>query len=137
MHHGYMYNGAYEANYPSLRPGATAYTATDGTMRPLPEWSEKIDGIRVGYMEKSGKKFFAVRVQYGDHDIVLDKPIALNPLTHMGNRRFSSDPTIVGDEEASALLDDMIRHNPSKEPELALMINRINQVRRANRDSAE
>ena len=55
----------------------------------------------------------------------------------MGNRRFSADPTVVGDEEASAMLDDIIRDNPEKQPELAMMINRINQIRREPRGRAE
>ena len=137
MHHAYMYNGAFEKNYSTLQPGATAYVGTDGKPRPLPAWPDEIDGVRVGYMEKSGKKFFAVRVQYEDHDIVLENPIALDPLVHMGNRRFAADPTLVGDEEASQLLDDIIRDNPDRQPELAMLINRINQTRRANRGSAE
>jgi hypothetical protein len=133
MHHAYMYNGAFEKNHPSLKPGATSYIGTDGETRPLPAWPDKIDGVRVGYMEKAGKKFFAVRVQFDNDDIVLENPVALDPLVHMGNRRFAADPTLVGDEEASALLDDIIRENPDRQPELAMLINRINQVRRAGR----
>ena len=113
MHHAYMYNGAFEQNYSSLRPGATTYVGTDGGARALPPWPDKIDGVRVSYMEKTGKKFFAVRVQYDNDDIVLENPVALDPLVHMGNRRFAADPTLVGDEEASALLDDIIRDRKS------------------------
>ncbi|MEO7086060.1 MAG: hypothetical protein ABI442_08300 [Gemmatimonadaceae bacterium] len=137
MHHAYMYNGAFEKNYSSLKAGATTYTGTDGETRPLPPWPDAIDGVRVGYMEKAGKKFFAVRVQYDDHDIVLENPVALDPLMHMGNRRFAADPTLVGDEEASQLLDDIIRENPDRQPDLAMLINNINQTRRANRTTAE
>ena len=137
MHHAYMYNGAFEINYTTLRPGAKTYLSTEGEVRPLPVWPDKIDGVRVSYMEKSGKKFYAVRVQYDDHDIVLENPVALDPLAHMGNRRFAADPTLVGDDEASALLDAIIRDNPEKQPELAMMINRINQVRRAARMASE
>jgi hypothetical protein len=133
MRHGYMYNGAFELNYPDLRPGTTTYKTTEGEERPLPEWPEKIDGVRVGYLEKSGKKFYAVRVQYTDHDIVLENPVALDPLRHMNNRRFSPQPIQVTDDEASALIDDIIRDNPEKQPELAMLINRINQTRRASR----
>ncbi|HEX3867438.1 MAG TPA: hypothetical protein VHV78_11835, partial [Gemmatimonadaceae bacterium] len=75
MHHAYMYNGAFETNFSSLRPGAKDYVSTDGTVTGLPNFSSKIDGIRVGYMEKSGKKFYAVRVQYDGHDIVLATPV--------------------------------------------------------------
>jgi hypothetical protein len=87
----------------------------------------------VSYMEKSGKKFFAVRVQYGDHDIVLENPVHLEPELHMNNRRLGPDPLSVTDDEASALLDAVIRDNPDKQPELAIMINEINQKRRAAR----
>ena len=137
MRHAYLYNGAFEKNYSALRPGITTYKSTEGNDRPLPAWPEKIDGIRVAYMEKSGKKFYAVRIQYDDHDVVLENPVYLDPLKHMGNRRFAAEPTIVSDDEASALLDDVIRDNPDKQPELAMMINRINQIRRAARPASE
>ena len=131
MRHAYMYSGAFERNYNSLAPGQSSYQTTDGEERPLPAWPDKIDGVRIGYMEKTGKKFYAVRVQYPDHDIVLENPVALDPLRHMNNRRFTAEPIVVGDDEASTLLDDIIRDNPDKQPELAMMINRINQVRRS------
>ena len=57
MRHGYMYNGGFEKNYSSLKVGTTTYQGSNGEVRPLPEWPAKVDGIRVGYMEKSGKKF--------------------------------------------------------------------------------
>jgi hypothetical protein len=137
MRHGYMYNGAYELNYKDLRPGTTTYVTTDGGSRALPAWPEKYDGVRVGYMEKAGKKFFAVRVQHVGHDIVLENPVAIDPLRHMNNRRFSSDPLPVTDDEASALLDDIIRDNPEKQADLAMMINQINSARRASRKKPE
>jgi hypothetical protein len=137
MRHAYMYNGAFELNYTGLVPTKTTYTSTEGGERPLPDWPEMVDGIRVGYMEKAGKKFFAVRVQYDAHDVVLETPVAIDPMRHMNNRRFSADPTFVSDDEASALLDDIIRDNPDKQSEVALMINRINQIRRAARQTAE
>ncbi len=133
MQHGYMYSGAYELNYPNLRAGTSSYTTTDGEQRALPAWPDDIDGVRVSYMEKSGKKFFAVRLQHADHDIVLENPVAIDPLRHMGNRRFAADAVMVSDDEASALLDDAIRENPDKQSEIALMINRVNQLRRAAR----
>jgi hypothetical protein len=125
MRHGYMYNGAFELNFPDLHPGTTTYKTTDGTERPLPPWPDTVDGIRIAYMEKTGKKFFAVRVQHDQQDI--------DPMRHMNNRRFTAQPTLVNDDEASTLLDDIIRENPDKQTELALMINRINQIRRASR----
>jgi hypothetical protein len=133
MRHGYMYNGAFELNFAGLHPGTTTYKTTDGEERPLPSWPDKVNGVRVGYMEKSGKKFYAVRVQYDEHDIVLENPVALDPLRHMNNRRFSPQPIEVTDDEASSLIDDIIRDNPDKQPELAMLINKINQARRAAR----
>lgn len=137
MRHGYMYNGAFELNFKDLRPGATSYVTTEGATRALPAWPAKYDGVRVGYMEKTGKKFFAVRVQHGPHDIVLENPVYIDPMRHMNNRRFSSDPLPVTDDEVSVLLDDIIRDNPEKQSELALMINQINQARRAARTKGE
>jgi hypothetical protein len=64
---------------------------------------------------------------------VLENPVALDPLRHMNNRRFSPQPIPVTDDEASALIDDIIRDNPEKQPELAMLINGINQTRRASR----
>jgi hypothetical protein len=132
-----MYTGAFELNYTGLTPTKTTYTSTEGDERPLPNWPDRVDGIRVGYMEKSGKKFYAVRVQYDNHDVILENPVAIDPLRHMNNRRFSPKPMVVTDDEASALLDDIIRDNPEKQAEVALMINRINQIRRAARPKAE
>ncbi len=137
MRHAYMYNGGFESNYTALQPGITTYTSSEGDTRPLPEWPDQIDGVRVAYMEKAGKKFYAVRVLYDDHDIVLENPVAMDPLRHMGNRRFSADATVVSDDEASVLLDDVIRDNPEKQPALAMMINRINQIRRDARPTSE
>jgi len=132
-----MYQGAFELNYTGLQPGHSTYKSTEGDERPLPAWPKKADGIRVGYMEKSGKKFFAVRVQFDDHDVVLENPVVIDPLRHMNNQRFSAEPTVVNDDGASALLDDIIRDNPEKQPELAMMINRINQIRRESRKNAK
>jgi hypothetical protein len=137
MRHAYMYNGAFETNYSDLRPGTTTYKTTEGEDRALPPWPDKIDGIRVGFMEKSGKKFYAVRVQYDQHDIVLENPVAIDPMRHTNNRRLSPEALSITDDEASVMLDDIIRDNPDKQPELALMINRINQIRRAARAKSE
>jgi hypothetical protein len=132
-----MYNGAYELNYTALTPNKSTYKTTEGEERPIPAWPDKIDGVRIGYMEKSGKKFFAVRIQYGNHDIVLENPVYVDPMRHMNNRRFSADPSVITDDEASAMLDDMIRDNPEKQPELAELINEINQKRRAAREKSK
>jgi hypothetical protein len=133
MQHAYMYNGAFEGNYPSLKPGAQTFRTGTGAEMPIPPWPEEANGIHVGYMERQGKKFCAVRLQFEDHDVVLHNPVILDRTRHLGNRRFSPKPTVVPDELASALLDDAIAQNPEQSEELALLINRVNQVRRAGR----
>lgn len=135
MRHAYMYNGAFELNFTGLTPNTATYKSTEGEVLPLPAWPEKVDGVRVAYMERNGKKFYAVRIQYGGHDIVLQNPVYIDPLRHMNNRRFSAEATMVTDDEASVLLDDVIRENPEKQPQLAHMINEINQQRRAAREN--
>src|SRR5207237_6755425 len=62
MLHGYMYQGAFERNHESLRPGATTYRARSGAVVVIPEWPRDVNGLRVGYMERRGKRFYAVRV---------------------------------------------------------------------------
>lgn len=133
MRHGYMYGGAFELNYDGLSSGSDSYKSTSGEALPLPTWPDDVDGVRIWYMEKAGKKFYAVRLQFDSHDIVLSHPVAIDPLRHMNNRRFSAQPTLVKDSEVSTLLDDVIRDNPETQPELAMMINRVNQIRRAGR----
>lgn len=133
MRHGYMYQGGFERNYASLRPGTSTYKTSDGRVHELPEWPPEVTGVRVGYMEKRGKKFYAVRVQFEDHDVVLGRPTTIDHLRHMGGRRFTAEPTVVTDDLASALLDDIIELNPEQSGDLALLLNRVNQVRRAAR----
>ena len=133
MQHGLMYQGSFENNQSGLQPGANAFRGTDGTEHRIPEWPKDVDGVKVGYMEKSGKKFYAVRVQFEKHDIILQNPVLLDQTRHLGNKRFAPEPTVVNDTIAEALLDDMIERNPEQKDELALLINRVNQVRRAKR----
>jgi hypothetical protein len=131
MRHALMYQGSFEDNYPSLRPGKTTYHSTDGLERELPAWPTGADGVRIGYMERHGKKFVAVRLQFEEHDIVLQDPLIIDPMLHMGGKRFAPEPTVLEDELASTLLDDVIRQNPEQATDIALLINRVNQVRRS------
>jgi hypothetical protein len=55
----------------------------------------------------------------------------------MGNRRFSPQPVALSDELVSVLLDDILTQNATQQVELALLINRVNQVRRGERDTIE
>lgn len=133
MQHGLMYQGSFESNYSVLQPGATAFRGTDGTEHPIPDWPKDVNGVKVSYMEKSGKKFYAVRVQYEDHDVVLKNPVLLDPMRHLGNKRFARDATMITDKDAETLLDDLMEKNAEQQKELALLVNRVNQVRRSTR----
>jgi hypothetical protein len=130
MRHGLMYQGGFEENFAALERGARSFRASDGSEVGLPDWPESVDGVRFGYMERRGRKFVVVRVQYDEHDVVLRTPVALDRLRHMGNQRFSARPTLITDSCAEALLDDVIERNPEQSTEIALLINRVNQVRR-------
>ena len=137
MRHALVYHGSYELNFDRLAPGATSYTSTDGASRDLEKAPANVDGIVFGYMERAAKKFTVVRVRFEDHDVVLRNPLVLEPMRHMGNRRFSARPVVIQDEFASALLDDIIAANGDQQNELALLLNRVNHVRRGDRESIE
>ena len=130
MLHGLMYQGGFEGNFATLGPGARSFRTSDGAEREIPDWPDSVDGVRFGYMERRGRKFLVVRLQFDEHDIVLRTPVALDRLRHMGNQRFSARPILLTDASASALLDDVIECNPGQSTEIALLINRVNQVRR-------
>jgi hypothetical protein len=120
MRHCLMYHGGFERNFPKLASGATTFEGTDGSPHPVQDAPSEVDGVRVGYMEKAGKKFAAVRVQHGKNDIVLQNELLLDPARHMGHgHRFSPDPTIVDDEAMSTLLGDIMAKNPDQRNELA------------------
>ena len=119
MRHALRYHGAFERNFEGLKPGAQTFEGTEGGEHELPGWPGKADGIRVSYMEKAGKRFAAVRVEYGDADVVLQNEVLIEPGRHMGyGQRFSPEPTEIGDEVARMLIDDIIAHNPDQRAEL-------------------
>jgi len=121
MRHCLTYHGSFERNRESLKPGATTFVGTDGASHPLPQVAADIDGVRVGYMEKPGKKFVAVRVEHGANDVVLENEVLLDPPTHMGyGKRFGPEPTIIDDNEVMArLLSDVMAKNPGQRTELS------------------
>jgi len=95
MQHGLMYQGSFEKNYSGLQPGASDFRGTDNVEHRIPEWPDDVNGVKIGYMEKSGKKFYAVRVQFEGHDIILKNPVLLDPMRHLGNKRFAPEPTTI------------------------------------------
>jgi len=119
MRHCLIYQGGFERNFPNLKAGATSFTGTDGSEHPIGAVPAEVDGVRVSYMEKAGKKFAAVRVQQGSNDVVLKNELLLDPARHMGHgKRFSAEPTIVDDEAMGTLLGDIMAKNPEQRNEL-------------------
>lgn len=120
MRHCLLYAGGFERNFPNLKPGSTTFEGSDGAQHPLPDVSSDVDGVRVHYMEKAGKKFCAVRVQSGKNDIVLKNELLLDQPTHLGHgNRFGPEPTIVTDEVMATLLADIMDKNPDQKMQLA------------------
>ena len=120
MRHCLIYQGGFERNFPNLKPGATTFQGTDGSEHPVPATPDEVDGVSVGYMEKAGKKFAAVRVQQGTNEVVLGHELLLDPARHMGyGKRFSPEPTIIDDEMMGTLLGDIMAKNPEQRNELA------------------
>jgi len=120
MRHCLMYQGGFERNFAKLKPGATTFEGTDGTQHPVPAAPPDVDGVCVGYMEKAGKKFAAVRVQRGKDDVVLKHELLLDPARHMGaGKRFSPEPTMLDDEMMATLLGDILAKNPEQRNELS------------------
>lgn len=120
MRHCLMYQGGFERNFAKLKPGATTFEGTDGTQHSVPPLPSGVDGVCVGYMEKAGKKFAAVRVQRGKDDVVLAHELLLDPARHMGyGKRFSPEPVILDDEMMATLLADIMAKNPEQRNELS------------------
>ena len=137
MLHALIYHGSLELNRPKLAPGATTYLSTDGKSHALAPRPASVGGIVVGYMERAGKKFSAVRIQFEERDIVLGNPVVLDQMRHMGSKRFAAKPVMIDDEHVSQLIDDVITQNPKQAKELALLLNRVNHVRRGDRETIE
>jgi hypothetical protein len=126
MLHALMYHGSFETNFPALKPGARTFRGSDGTDRVLGEWPADVEGLRVGYMERAGKRFVAVRVMDDQADIVVAHELLLDPPSHMGyGKRFSAEPTLIEDDAARQLLDDLIARNPDQRSELEAVKSRM------------
>ena len=121
-----MYHGSYEANFSKMKAGATSFMGSDGSQHEIPDWPDEADGLRIGYMEKAGKRFVAVRVMDDKADIMLGNELLLDPPSHMGyGKRFSHEPTIIEDDTAKQLLNDIIEKNPDQRAELKAIRDRM------------
>jgi hypothetical protein len=79
MRHALMYVGGFERNFPTLTAATSSFTGTDGKEHTYLAWPPSADGLRVGYMEKHGKKFVAVRVGDGVEDVALKNELVMVP----------------------------------------------------------
>ena len=126
MPHAYLYHGGFEQNFALIKPGAKTFKGSDGADHDLPDWPKEATGVRVGYMEKSGKHFVAVRVVYNKTDLILRNEVLIDPTIHLGaGGRFSSDATVVGNTPMRALLAEAIRKNPDRRAELEAISNQL------------
>jgi hypothetical protein len=130
MKHAVVYHGSMEANYSLLEPGGSTFVGTDGQRRALPPVPASTNGIYFGYMERIGKKRFIVLVRYRGAGLVLANPVSLDPIRHLGGQRLVAAPAEIGDELASAILDDVIEANPGQAPGLGELISLVNIDRR-------
>ena len=108
-----MYIGGFERNFPNLTGSTAAFTGTDGKEHPYGAWPPSADGLRIGYMEKHGKKFVAVRVADGASDVVVKNELVMVPGEHFGfGTRLSGEPTLVEDDNAILkLVEDIAKKN--------------------------
>ena len=113
MRHALMYVGGFERNFKNLTTTATTFEGSDGKAHQYPAWPSSANGLRISYMEKSGKKFVAVRVADGTNDVVLQNELVMVPGEHFGfGLHLSGEPTNVEDNIAiMKLLEDIIKKN--------------------------
>ena len=115
MRHCLMYQGGFERNFSNLKPGTNTFTGTDGSEHQLHEVPANVDGARFSYMEKAGKKFAVVRVQFGKDDVVLANELLIDPGRHLGfGNRLSPEPTLIENEFAGTILEDAMAKNPDQ-----------------------
>ena len=135
MQHVIRFEGGFERNFATLSSGAGDYETDAGDRRPVVAWPGEADGLRFGFMEQRGKRFLAVRVRFGEEEIVLRHPVRLDAARHLGGRRFSPRPIPLGDEPAGALLADIIDLNPELRPELTALRRHVRRALAAARPS--
>jgi hypothetical protein len=127
MRHALMYHGGFERNVRALKPGSNTYFGTDGKEHEIPAWPESANGLRMGYMEKAGKKFCVVRVFDGTDDVIVGNELVLDPGRHLGfGHRLGPEPTLVEDDAViMALLEDLIKRNSENPGQLLAVRERL------------
>jgi hypothetical protein len=125
MRHALMYAGGFERNFPKLTTSSTSFEGTDGQSHAYKQWPASVDGLRVSYMEKHGKKFVAVRVADDKSDVVLKNELVMVPGEHFGfGTHLSGEPTLVEDDNAMLkMLEDIIKKNADSKETSAELLN--------------
>ena len=109
-------------------PGPPTLQADEGGRHPMPTWPADVNGVRFGFMERRGKRFVAVRAQYGDADVVLANVVPIDTSRHLNGRRVSAEAITLSDGSAGALLGDMIEANPAQRPALVAVREQIREA---------
>lgn len=120
MRHALMYVGGFERNFKNLTTASTTFEGSDGKSHSYPSWPSSANGLHISYMEKTGKKFVAVRVADGTSDVVLQNELVMVPGEHFGfGVHLSGEPTSVEDNIAiMKLLEDIIKKNMGESAQL-------------------
>jgi hypothetical protein len=114
MNHAIGYLGHYDRDFRDLKPGVRRYRRKDGTTGPIALRPKNVGGIFFGYLECQGKKFVAVRAEYGGHDVFVNNPVKLSPPRHTDGKGLGPNSSRFGDDSARHLLADMIAENPER-----------------------
>jgi hypothetical protein len=122
-----MYVGSFERNFKNLTPATTTFLGSDGGEREYATTPEGVDGLRVYFMEKTGKKFVAVRVADAQSDVVLQNEMVLVPGEHFGfSVHLSGTPTVIEDNIAvMKMLEDITKKNVGNSDELLMIRSRF------------
>lgn len=128
MRHVIRYEGGYERNFGTLRSQGSEYEGDDGDRHVAKPWPKSMDGVRFSFMEKPGKRFVAVRVQFAGEDVVLKNPVRLDPERHLGGKRFSAEPVALDDGPAGALFGDILESNRDQGRELKAIRTRVRRA---------
>lgn len=120
MRHALRYAGNFEKNFMKQTTASTSFEGSDGQQHEYAPWPNGVNGLRISFMEKAGKKFVAVRVADGTGDVVLHNEMVLVPGEHFGfGVHLSGTPTMVDDDIAvMKMLEDIAKKNVGHGDEL-------------------
>ena len=96
-------------------------------------WPSTATGLRYGFMEKPGKKFVTVSVGFEDTDVILQHPVRIDEVRHLGGKRFSAEAFTIADGPAGTLFGDIYDSNPEQREALTALRERIRDAIRGQR----